>query len=102
MTDGEKMVWAAAFVAAFRAGEGPIDAATDASIAVGALEDAAGRDNSRATEMCLGEEPSDVEAALVELLSSWETVAGPQLAAAARMFRADMGVKLGRPLRGAK
>lgn len=98
MTDGEKMVWAAAFAASLRDGLSPIEAGHQAALATDALEDAAGRDDWRANEMCVGHQPgqpSDVEAALVEMLNSG-------FEATDEWLRRQIEFRIGRPLRGAK
>lgn len=109
MTDGEKMVWAAAFAVEANKND-RVDIANAQScvasgdFAVDMLRTAARSGDRDAKELTADSAQSDVEAALVEALAKCERgeMFFKEPCTAAGRFRDEVESRIGRPLRGAK
>lgn len=105
MTDGEKMVWAAAFAAASVAGRDRYGASSAGDDAVYLLKECVTHNDHTARDFASSDtEPSDIEAALVEALAKCERgeMFFKEPCTAAGRFRDEVERRIGRPLRGAK
>ena len=101
MTDGEKMVWAAAYAVAFYDMGTLYESIAAADAAIDVLRDS--KHQSRIAKEMLAADPRDVEAVLVDIMRTSDSnatiIGGYKVIEAIRW---EIERRIGRPLRGAR